>query len=184
MRPAQRFQIQKPRAGVYKRLGCFVGTKAINLHPFGPQVHDQRGEVAVGRDDAKGIGPLGIQQLHRIHRHGHVGSVFALGVIELLHRPQRVIEQLALPAAQVRLGPVAVNAADADLAQGGQLCQDVVHLLGGRIVGINEQGNARLRRVVHVRPPAASTPAPRPLPRVLVQRLRQRQSFRAGSRFA
>ena len=141
---AQRLQVQKARAGVDKGLGRLRHPKAVHRRALGAQVHDQRGEVGVGRDDAERIGPLGVQQLHGIHRHGHVGGVFAFGIVVLLHGPQRKFQQFGLPALEPRLGPVAVSAADIDHAQRGQLVQDLVNHLGRRVVGVDQQGNAQL----------------------------------------
>jgi hypothetical protein len=46
------------------------------------------------------------------------------------------------------LGPVAVGAADVDDAEGRQLGEDLVDHLGRRVVGVDQQGDARLF-VVH-----------------------------------
>ena len=112
-------------------------------------MHDQRGEVGIRRDDAEGIGLFGIEQLHGIHRHGHIGRVLALGVIELLHGPHGVLQQLALPAVQTGLGPVAIGTANIDQAEGGQLGQYLVNHLRGRVVRIDQQGNPGLDIVGH-----------------------------------
>ena len=141
---AQRLQVQKARAGVDEGLGCLSHAKAIDGRPLGTQVHDQRGEVGVRGDDAERIRLLGVQQLHGIHRHGHVGGVLALGIVVLLHGTQRKFQQLGFPALEPGLGPVAVGTADVDHPQGGQLVQDLVDHLGRRVVGVDQQGDAQL----------------------------------------
>ncbi|MOA23463.1 hypothetical protein D3C78_1440860 [compost metagenome] len=112
-------------------------------------MHDQRREIGVRRHDAERVGPLGVEQLHRIDGHRHVGRVLALGIVELLHGAQRELQQPGLPALQGGLGPVAVGAADVDHAQRRQFGQDFVELVGGRVVRVDQQGNAQGRLSEH-----------------------------------
>ena len=46
------------------------------------------------------------------------------------------------PAAEIGLGPVAIGAADVDHAVGGEFREDEVDFPGGRVVGVDEQGDA------------------------------------------
>ena len=66
-----------------------------------------------------------------------------LRVVELLHRPDGVLVQQLFPAAQPLLLPVAVGAPDARLAEGRELVQDEVDLGCRRVVGVDQQRDAR-----------------------------------------
>ena len=59
-------------------------------------------------------------------------------------RADAEVQQPVLPAAQAGFGPVAVGAAHVDLAQRGKLGEDLVDLVGGRVVGVDQQGNPGL----------------------------------------
>jgi hypothetical protein len=74
----------------------------------------QRREVGVARHDAEAVDQAGVKQVHRVDDHGAVGGVLAADDAELLERPDRVIEQVRLPAGHVGRGPVAVDAAHGD----------------------------------------------------------------------
>ena len=101
-RDRQLVEVQEARAGVDERLGRLLARRSRRPRALGAQVHHQRREVGVRRDDAEGLGPVGVEQVQRIDDHRHVARVLALGVVELLHRPDRVLVQQLLPALQLR----------------------------------------------------------------------------------
>ena len=141
---AEVLEEQEARAGVDEGHRRLLRAEAEHLRALGAQVHDQRREVAVRRDDAEGVGAVAVEQVQRVDHQAHVGGVLALGVVELLDRADGVLVQHVLPALQPVLLPVAVGAPHVDHAELGQLGEDHVDLAGRRVVGIDEQRDARL----------------------------------------
>jgi hypothetical protein len=95
-------------------------------------------------------GPVGIQDVEGVDHHRHVARVLALRIVELLHRPDRVLVKHFLPAAQPLLLPVAVGAPDARLAEGRQLVEDEVDL-GRRELSASMRSAIRGGRSIAVR---------------------------------
>jgi len=94
---------------------CRVSLALANaeyLLPRFAQPRGQAGEITVAGDQAEPLEATGIEQVHRIDDHRAVGGVLAHGVAELLHRLDGVMQEHFLPLAEVRRGPVPVDALD------------------------------------------------------------------------
>jgi hypothetical protein len=79
-----------------------------------------------------------MQQVHGVDDHRAVGRVLADGVAELLHGLDRVVQQHALPARQVRRGPVAVDPPDAGHPVLRHFGEQPLDHRGPRVVGVDQ----------------------------------------------
>ena len=109
---AQEVEVDEPVAGRDEGRGRAAAPEPVHGHPRFPQPRRQPREVAVARDDHEALQVPRVEQVHRVDDQRGVGGVLAAGVGELLHRLDRVAQQLLLPAGEVRRGPVAVGALD------------------------------------------------------------------------
>ena len=81
-----------------------------------------------------------MHQVHGVDDERDVGGVLAGGVGELLLGEDGVPLQHPLPARLLALGEVAVDAAEAGLADLGHLVEEPVGDLGRGVVGVDEDG--------------------------------------------
>ena len=135
----QRADVEEAGAGLLERdrgLGSAepVDRKAILANALG-----EGQEVAVGRHDAEAVDIAAVEQVHGVDGHPHVGRALALDDVELLHRDDRVRAGEIAPALEARLGPVAVGAADIDGSELAKDQQNLVKVLRGRVIGVDQQ---------------------------------------------
>ena len=114
--------------------------------PLLADARGEAGEVAVRGDEAEAVEAAGVQQVHRVDDQRDVGRVLAGGVGELLLRQDGVPGQHLLPAGLLALGEVAVDAAQARLADLGHLLEEAVGDLGRGVVGVDQDGELAARR--------------------------------------
>ena len=86
-----------------------------------------------------------MKQVHRIDDHRAVGRILAADDAELLDRPDRVVEQVRLPAGHVGRGPVAVDAAHRHAAARRGSEQHRLDQRRLRVVGVDHQRQTALR---------------------------------------
>ena len=112
---------------------------AAHLAALLAQPADQRCEVRVGRGDDDHVGPLGHDQVQRVHRQRDVGGVLARGQVH--HRPDRqALEQVLVLDRALRgaVGAAHVKGAVFGVQPGDRLLDDV----GGDVVGVDQQHHA------------------------------------------
>ncbi|MNQ46790.1 hypothetical protein D3C85_606160 [compost metagenome] len=141
---AQEFGVDELVAGGDEGLGRLLFAEAVDGQAFLAQARGQAGEVAVAGDQAEAVEAPGVEQVHGVDDQRAVGGVLAPGVGELLDRLDGVVEQHLLPAAQLRAGPVAIDALDAGHAVFGDLFEQAFDDGGRRIVGVDQNGQMLL----------------------------------------
>lgn len=78
-------QIEKARAAIDERHRGFTLAKPYHKLAISQTSGNKRGEVTVRRDEADNIHILGIKHIHNIDDQSHIGRIFSLGQVELLH---------------------------------------------------------------------------------------------------
>ncbi|MNZ89696.1 hypothetical protein D3C78_1086310 [compost metagenome] len=141
---AEDFGVDELVAGRNERLGGLLLAEAVDGQPFLAQARGQAGEVAVAGDQAEAVETAGVEQVHGVDDQRAVGGVLAAGVGELLHRLDRVVQQHLLPLAEVRLGPVAVDALDAGDAVLGDFLEEAFDDGRWCVVGVDQHGEVLL----------------------------------------
>ncbi len=105
-----------------------------------PQLHRERGEVAVPGHDAKAVDLASVHALHRIDHERHIGGVFAGGMAEKLDGFDGVALQQILAAPHVGVGPVRVGALYDEFAVAGGAAQQLRGERASRAFGVDEEG--------------------------------------------
>ena len=122
------------------------------MHALLAQMDGERRVIAVARDDDEGIIDLAVQQLDRVDHERHIRGVLAGDIVKLLLGLDGQALDLALPALERLLLPVAVGALDHDAPVGRYLPDDCLESSGFCIVCINQHDDA-LQILFHVFPP-------------------------------
>ncbi|MGY4331544.1 hypothetical protein ACVWWG_005961 [Bradyrhizobium sp. LB7.2] len=81
-----------------------------------------------------------MKQVHRVDDQRYVGCILSRRIGELLLRDDGVFRQDVGPAPGPGIGEIAVDTADAGLADLGDLLEQSIRDLGRSIVGINQDG--------------------------------------------
>ena len=97
-------------AGFREGGGSFGFSHADDIHVRLAQTHGKTGKIAVAGDEAEAVDIAGIQDIHGVDDHRHVGRIFPGSIVKLLDRCDGIVQQdIFVPA--VIFAPVAVNAA-------------------------------------------------------------------------
>src|SRR5690554_3713371 len=91
----------------------------------------------------------GIQNIHGVDDHGRVGCIFAACITVLLYGGNSVLEQYALPASQLRFGPVAINPFKGRDAKFGNLLHHSFNIGIRYIVSVDEDGKVHFAVFFH-----------------------------------
>ena len=140
-RDAQVFQIQELVAALAEGLRRLFLAHADHVDALLAQMDGERGIVAVAGNQNEAVIDALVQKLDRIDDHCHIGRVLAGHVVKLLLRFDGQALDLALPALEVILFPVAVGALDHDAAQGIDLLNDRLQLGKLGVVGVDQHGD-------------------------------------------
>lgn len=103
----------------------------------------QTDEIAVARDDAEAIDPAREQQFHGVHDQRGIARVFALRIVELLHRPNAQPVQALRPRSQRAVGPVAIRPAHRGPAALVHQLHELRGAVAAHVLGIDQHRQAR-----------------------------------------
>lgn len=144
-------------AGGLERRGGGWASEAEDRHAAFAQVVGQWGVVAVAGDQGEHVWSNDVVEVDGVDYEREVGGVLALHRVGLLDRAEAASVQFGVPAAQGRLEPVAVGAANLNQTLLGEHSEYLIEAVQCGVVGINEERD-RGRRVGHTRRLAVSVP--------------------------
>jgi hypothetical protein len=110
----------------------------IHIDAVFPDAGGQSREIAVGRYQAESVKPAAVKQVHGVNDQGDVGGILSGRIGELLLGYDGVLRQNIGPGLGSGIGEVAIDAANARLPDLGNLLEQSVRNLCGRIVGIDQ----------------------------------------------
>src|SRR4051812_794564 len=90
--------------------------KSVNIDALLADAGGKAGEIAIRRNQTKSIEPAAMEQVHGVDNQRDIGRIFPGGVGKLLLRYDGVLRQRVGPALGPRTGEVAIDAANACLA--------------------------------------------------------------------
>lgn len=64
-----------------------------HVHIGFPQAHGEPGKIAVAGDETETVYIAGIEDVHRVDDHRHVGRIFARGIVKLLNRCDGILQK-------------------------------------------------------------------------------------------
>ena len=82
----------------------------MQIHIGFPQAHGEPGKIAVAGDETETVYIAGIEDVHRVDDHRHVGRIFARGIVKLLNRCDGILQKNIFTPAVI-FCPVTVDAA-------------------------------------------------------------------------
>ena len=136
-------------ADVAQGFGRLALADADHVEPLFADPVGERGEIAVGTHQHETVEPAGMQQVHRIDHQPDVRGVLALGIGGLLVGDEAERMDLLRPGLQPRRGPVAIDPPERRFAVAGDFLQDRLGEAGGDVVGVDQDGEQRVRSVSH-----------------------------------
>src|SRR5207237_1760250 len=105
--------------------------------PAMPDAGANPGKIAALRHQAESVESPHVKQVHRVDDQGYVGRILSRRIGELLLRYDGVLRQNIGPALGPCIGEVAIDAADARLADLGNLLEQSIRDLCRSIVGVD-----------------------------------------------
>ena len=107
---------------------------ADDVHIFFPKAHGKASEIAVACYQAEAVYLAGVEDIHCVDYHCHVGGIFPGGIGKLLYRSDGVFKKdLFFPAVALG-GPVAVDAAEGGVAVVFNLIENAACVFGADVV--------------------------------------------------